>query len=168
MLAATGGDELRALALALKRAGDKPMGQRLRRQLTAATGDFEQQAKDAFIAAMPSRGGYAGVLGRAFRVRISVRASSSDARVTAIGYADGRKERRDLPRLESGVLRHPVFGRSRRLTAGPRAGTAIRNPWATTKVQPGAWQRTVDDTGQRVHERMLAVLDEISSEVMGG
>lgn len=167
-MASGGGRELRALALALKRAGDKPMGQRLRKRLTAATGDFAAQAKTAFVRAMPGRGGYSAVMEADFRVRVSVRSGSADASVTAIGYADGTKERRDLPRLEKGVLRHPVFGRSRRLTAGPRAGTAITNPWATTKVPAGMWAETTEQTWAKVNQQMRAVIDELSSEIMGG
>jgi hypothetical protein len=163
-----GGRELRALAIALKKAGDKPMGQRLRRRLTAATDDFAARAKAAFVQAMPQRGGYQAVLEASFRVTVSVRAGSADARVSAIGYADGTKERRDLPRLEKGVLRHPVFGRSRKLSAGSRAGTSIANPWATTKVSANMWAQTTDKTWVKVNQQMRAVVDELAAEIMGG
>lgn len=53
--------------------------------------------------------------------------------VTVIIYARGRSGRRDVERLEQGILRHPVYGRYRTLKSGKRQA----NPWTITKIRPG-------------------------------
>lgn len=154
--------ELRALAMAIKKAGDQPLAARMRRGLIAATDGVDAEVKAAFADAMPS--GYRDDLTRSMRVRTSVRTGSYDARVSVVVFADGTRERRDVPSLNRGRLRHPVWGRARTLKSGARQ----QNPWATTRVPPRAFDKTVDAAHARVVDRMRAVLADISDQIMKG
>lgn len=160
---AVGGRELHELAKRCRQADDKKLVARLRRGLSNATSDADSAIRDAFHEAMPKRGGYADVLAASMRVRKSVRLSGSTARVEVIVHADGARERRDLPRLNQGRLRHPVWGRSRRLASGRRRA----NPWATTTVPAGAFDRAVDQVARTVLDEMTKVHDDIAAAIMG-
>ena len=57
---------------------------------------------------MPKRKGYAAVLAASIRLTALVRARVG---MTVRVWAQGRREGRDVPKLNRGILRHPTFGR---------------------------------------------------------
>jgi hypothetical protein len=160
---AVGGRELHELARRCKQLNDKKLTARLRKGLIDATKGTDSAVREAFAQAMPQRGGYAATLAADMRTRTSVRLAGADARVQIVVWADGTRERRDLPALNRGRLRHPVYGRSRPLANGRRR----KNPWATTKVPDRSFDHAVDRTADKVAEQMQAVHDEIAAIVMG-
>lgn len=77
-------------------------------------------------------------------------------------YAHGaRGHRRDVERLEKGILRHPVFGRVRRL----KSGEFKKNPWATTRMRPGLvsvpMRFATPRAFKRIDQAMSGVLEQI-------
>ena len=76
-------------------------------------------------------------------------------RITVVVGARGKVGRRHVKQMNEGDLRHPVFGRNRRL----KDGSLKANPWVTQRIKPGL----VDEPGMRA---MPAAKQEIS-EALG-
>ncbi len=71
-----------------------------------------------------------------FRNRLTTKVEPDKARraVVVVAWGRGRTGKtRDLPKINKGILRHPVFGRTRTLKTGRKQA----NPWSTTKVRAG-------------------------------
>ena len=124
----------------------------LRRELTAATRiAFRPLEREIRISAgrmLPKRGGYAGVMSRA--VKVTTRRSGME--FTAIVYARGKKELRDVRRVDQGFLRHPVWGHRKR-------------KWATTGVPPGFVMIPVRSVQDRLVSEGLDGLQRIIVEI---
>lgn len=95
-------------------------------------------------------GGYAHVLGAAWRTQVS----ATKTGVTVTGYARGRAEERDVVALDRGRLRHPLFG--------------DREWWYGQTVRPGFWSGPVEDTAGKVEQRVSKVLDNIARKIAEG
>ncbi len=62
-----------------------------------------------------------------------------ERRITVVVGARGKVGRRHDKQMNEGNLRHPVYGRNRRL----KDGTLQANPWVTQRIKPGL----VDEPG---------------------
>lgn len=160
--------ELRRLAAQIKATGDKGLGREMSAALRKAGKPVETSVRREAIAAMPARGGYRGDITRSLKFRTSLRTGVRTASLTLITYADGTKERRDIRALNDGRLRHPVFGRSRRIKRGPRGGTAQPNPWSVTKIRAGFHQRGTDEAADEAVREIGKVLDDFASRLLKG
>ena len=143
------------------------LGKDLAKGLSKAVKPLKPAISAEASATLPKRGGYNAVMSKSVRARSSVRADRLSALISVTIYSAGRKERRDIVKVDSGVLRHPVFGRSRRLRRGNRAGTHIRNPWSATSVPPGVATRPIDDVGPRVSVAVGQVVDDLMRKLKG-
>lgn len=161
----TGAGDLATLQKALRQIGDKGLGRQLSRGLSKATDALPPAIRAEAGTVMPS--GYAPVLSRSLRFRRGVKAGRTTAEITYRVYGDGQKERRDVRTLNRGTLRHPVYGRSRRLKRGPKAGTIIRNPWAAQKVRSGFVDKPVDRLAPEIRRQMDAVVTDIANQIKG-
>jgi hypothetical protein len=159
----SGGDKLKLAAAQIKAVGDKPRGRRMGAALTAATKPLETEVRAEAARVMPGRGGYRDVFVPALRFATSVRAAAREAAVRFKTFADGKGERRDVPRLEKGELRHPVFGRSRTVRGRGR----IPNPWSTTSIRSGFHSRGTQRAADLAEREMTTVLDEIIDDLKG-
>jgi hypothetical protein len=101
---------------------------------------------------MPS--GYAPTLARSLKHRRTTRSGAREATVRLATYGDGKVERRDLPALNKGSLRHPVFGRRRK--------------WTTTKVRAGFHDRAVEKAGPGAEKALLRVVDDFTDRLAKG
>jgi hypothetical protein len=70
--------------------------------------------------------------------------------------------------LERGILRHPVFGRSRRLKLGTRAGTIIGNPWAVTTIRSGFHERGTANAMDAAQAALAEVVEDYAGRLAGG
>lgn len=163
MLDATvaGQAQLRKLSAHLRASGDKGMGRDLAKALDKVVDPVKKAIELSARQAMPS--GYAPTLTRSLRHRRTLRAAARQASIRLATHGEGEKEHRDLPALEAGNLRHPVFGRSRRTKKGRKA-----NPWAVTKVRPGFHERGIAKAGDLAEEQVLAVLDDFTERLAKG
>lgn len=164
----TGADELHRLSRQLRDTADKGLGKEMARGLRRAVEPLKRDVRAEAGRVMPHGGGYAGVLVPALRFRTDVRAGARVAKVVFKTHADGTKQRRDVPKLNAGILKHPVYGRSRKLKRGRRAGTSVPNPWATTTIRAGFWSRPVDSSSRDVTAEMVKVLDAVAAKLAGG
>ena len=86
-------------------------------------------------------------------VKVSVRTGVANA-LTARVYARGRKELRDVARINAGILRHPTFG---------RRGLG---QWHDQRVRRGFVDRPVDKLADRILDESadaaMYVLEQIA------
>ena len=162
-----GGAQLHTLRLTLREVGDRGLGTQLSRGLRRAGAKFQPEVRAEVPKAMPS--GYAPTLARSLRFRTQIQETRSTARVLIRVYGDGQKERRDVPRLNAGILRHPVFGRSRPLKRHARyKATSMANPWVAQKVRRGFVDRPVDRLAPEVAREMQQVVDWVADQIRRG
>jgi hypothetical protein len=161
-----GAATLRKLAAQMRAEGNKDRS----RAMGKALGDAAEPVKASVMAeaekTMPSSGGYASLLTKSLRFRMSRRNSGREAQVILITYADGTKERRDIVALEKGQLRHPHWGRSSKLKRGVKAGTIIRHGWSVTKILPGFHKRGTADAMDNAQDAMLDVIEEYARDLV--
>jgi hypothetical protein len=162
-----GGAQLTALAAACRAAG-KDVEKELVDGLDRAVKPLEPAIQANIGPTMPA--GYEETLSRSLRIRIARRASG--LRITA--EAKGRKGLRDLPRMDRGALRHPVYGRMHRRVwskTKPRqripGGQLVANPWVSQRIKPGV----VTEPFERLEPKMLdeigKAMDRIAQKVAG-
>lgn len=164
----TGRAELRRLAAQIKATGGKGLGRELAAALQEAGKPVAESVRRSAIATMPDRGGYRADISRSLKFRTTMRASARSAALTLTTYADGTKERRDIRALDAGRLRHPVYGRSRRIKRGRRAGTAQPNPWAVTAIRAGLHRRGTDGAADEAAKAVGKVLDDFKARLLEG
>ncbi|MEU7904108.1 hypothetical protein [Actinoplanes sp. NPDC049118] len=164
----TGRAELRRLAAQIKAVGDKGMAREMSAALRKAGKPVAESVRREAIAAMPARGGYRAEITRSLKFRVAQRTGARTASLTLTTYADGTKERRDIRALDDGRLRHPVYGRSRRIKRGPRAGTAQPNPWSMTRIRAGFHRRGTDGAADEAAREIGKVLDDFASRLLKG
>ncbi|BCJ45314.1 hypothetical protein GCM10010168_85830 [Actinoplanes ianthinogenes] len=159
-----GDRRLREVAAQIKAIGDKGLGREMAAGLRKATEPIKKGIRTSAEQTMPASGGYSALLSKSLRWRVNVRPGARIANVTLTTTADGTKEKRDLGRLEAGELRHPVWGRSRKLKSGKRKS----NPWATTTIRAGFHKRGTDKAADVAEKEMAEVLDGLAAKLAGG
>lgn len=143
--------DLLGVSKALKRVGDKGLGKQMGRALQKASEDLRPTIRESAAALLPSRGGYAGVMSKSLKFRQQLQTSATSARVVFLIHADGRRERRDVPAVNRGRLRHPVYGN--------------RDAWTDQKVRPGFVDRPVDKLQPQIAARMKSVVDYFADQI---
>jgi hypothetical protein len=158
----TGAQQLRAVAVHIRTTGDKGLGRQFGTALGKALDPVTKAIDASAEETMPS--GYAPTLTRSLKHRRSTRTDARQATVVLATYADGKKERRDLPALEAGRLKHPVFGRFRRT----RRGDLKPNPWVSQRIRPGFHERGTETAGDEAEKQILAVVDDFTQRLAEG
>lgn len=160
-----GSAALRGLAQQMRDRGERSLAREMSSALARASTPVQLSIREEADKVMPSSGGYRSLLSRSLKFRTARRLGAQSASFRLMTFADGTKQRRDIKALENGVLRHPVFGRSRRLKRGKRAGTIIANPWAVTSIRSGFHQRGTDGAAAEAEKAMLDVLDDFAARL---
>jgi len=155
--------QLRRLAAAVKATGDKGLGKEMSAALRKATKPIEAAIRSEAEAVMPSQGGYRGVLSKSLKVRVSQRIGSRRAALELKTFATGTKERRDIGALNKGVLRHPVYGRSRPTRFGRQT-----NPWSVTRIRPDFHGRGTARAADDAQRELGKVMDDFAARLAKG
>lgn len=145
--------ELRKVAAHIRATGDKGLGREFARALERAVEPVKKAIIEEAAETMPS--GYEEVLTRSLKHRRTTRAGAREATVRLATHGEGKRERRDLPRLNKGELRHPVFGRRRK-------------PWTVTEIRPGFYDRAVEKAGPAAEAAILEVVDDYTQRIAKG
>ena len=148
----TGSVQLHQIMERLKETGNEGLGKGMAAGLRLAA----SQLKPAVLAEVPKAmpPGYAPVLSRSLQFRTTVRDFKHVARVTWRVYGDGRREKRDVPSLNRGTLRHPLFGN--------------RQWWVDQRVRRGFVDRPADRLGPEVRRQMQMVIDQVADKITRG
>jgi hypothetical protein len=151
----TGSEQLRALAIRLKDAGDEGKGLRreLMKQLDDAAKPLVREIADLahLKPYMPAR--YAGVLAGDLAVG-SQRIFASNPRVSI--RAKARAHRRKVRQVDAGILQHPLFG--------------DRERWfrQTDGMRPGFFTDPCERATPQIREHVLAALTETEKKITSG
>jgi hypothetical protein len=142
-------DNLRKLSAHIRAEGAKGLGKELAKALEKALDPLEKEIAAEAERSMPS--GYGPTLARSIRHRRTRRASAREASVRLATHAVGKRERRDLPALNIGVLRHPVFGR--------------RKTWVAQQIRPAFYTRALDNAADLAERQVLVVLADLADRL---
>ena len=159
MVAVKGQLDLYRLAAAFRDAGRRDLGRKLDKGVRNAAKVIEKAvtARSSTDRHMPK--GYERTFSGALKAKHEVRLLRG-RRVTLTFFATGKKEMRDLEAMEQGRLRHPVFGRYRRLKDGGR----MANPWVTQRIRP----RVIEEPAMRAQAEAVRTLDKAVRELTAG
>jgi hypothetical protein len=161
-----GAAAFKKLATQMRVEGNKDLSREMGKALTATTEPLKTSIRGEFASGLPSSGGYAGVFSKSLRWRMSRRTAGNMAQILLATFADGTSERRDIRALERGILRHPVYGRSRRIRVGVRAGTVVSNSWAVTKVRGGYHERGTEQAMDLVQAGLGEVVEDFAGRLI--
>jgi hypothetical protein len=162
-----GADLFRQVAQQMRAESAKGMARQMATALSKVAEPVKVEITRETLAAMPSEGGYRGLMSASLEHRMSRRMGGRHAQLIIATYAEGTKERRDIKALNRGILRHPVYGRSRKIKVGVRAGTIIPNPWAVTSVNGGFHERGTARAMARARVELAVVLDDFAGRLVG-
>jgi hypothetical protein len=139
--------ELQTLANRLKTA-DKPLRRQLLKQVREAAKEAIPDVQQAAHAMLPRRGGLADrVAAQAYRVQASYAGRGARVRLAGLGM----KELRDI---DSGRLRHPVFGN--------------REIWKQQAVQPGFFSETIAHRAPEIRANIERAIQDTAKTIEEG
>lgn len=121
--------------------------------LSRAAKPVKPEVQASAVRLLPS--GYGPLMSKSVRVRTQARERRGAASVTITVSAAGKRENRDVSRINKGVLRHPVYGRRRK-------------PWIAQPVRRGFVDRPVDRLVPQVAREMQAVVDWVAAQITKG
>lgn len=154
----TGQRDLFRLAHNLNAAGQKGLKRELDKASREAGRVIADEVKDHTKDYIPAN--FERRWDTSFVAEVEVRLVQS-RRITVVFYGRGKKQRRDIKAINAGNLKHPVYGRFRRL----KDGTLKANPWVSTppqRIRPGL----VDEPARRAMPRAVKKIEDAVSRVV--
>jgi hypothetical protein len=155
LITVTGAEGLARLGRALKEAGRNDLRKELLRGVRRASKPMIPAARRAAAESLPHRGGLAAdVAGAKWVVRTRLQGQGAGVRITGAWTSEGRQH--DLSKMDSGLLRHPVWGHP---VHGPGAvwvGQAIKPRWFSDAMQALA---------PEIRGELSKVIDEVSKKL---
>lgn len=131
-----GPDELVALGRALKASGDRELRKEALRSLRSHAKPVGAEAKKRAVDVLPRRGGLGAYVART-RVALRNKMSGHSAGIRLVGGLKKGGGLVDLPAIDDGRLRHPVFAREH-----PERGRKGWR-WVQQRVPRGWWSKTM-------------------------
>jgi len=128
------------------RLADANMPKSIKRKLAKMGPKAKKVVQGTARATLPKRSGLAEVVANAMQVRVKSDTGLTTAGVTLEYTAKGKGENRDIPAMNNGIVRHPVYGR--------------RTAWVAQRVTPGFWDDAAEVTSGEAHNHVRDVLDE--------
>jgi len=157
-----GAATLHKVAAQMRAEGRKDLSRTMGAALSKAADPVKLSIRTEAEQTMPKSGGYSGLFSKSLRFRLDRRNGSQQARAQLITYADGTSERRDIGSLERGRLRHPVYGRGRRL----KSGSHKANPWAVTSIRPGFHKRGTAHAMDEAQKQLGKVITDYAERLV--
>jgi hypothetical protein len=144
-----GSEQLAALGVRLKVAGDKTLRVGMLRGLKAATEPLKVAVKAAAMEKLPKRGGLnAQVAGQKITTQVRTGARTAGVRLTTTTP--------DTLQTDTGYVRHKVFGNRKR--------------WVRQEIPnaSGWWSETLKDAAPEVTAELVGVMEAVSVQIQGG
>lgn len=148
----SGGAELYRLRTQLKTLSATGLGKQMDKGFQRAVRPLGPEIRAEVPKAMPS--GYAPVLSKSLRFRLASRTARQSSELRFRVFGDGKQKRRDVPALNKGMLRHPVYGKR-------------KQAWEEQKVRSGFVDRPFDRLVPDVRREMQSVLKYVADELKG-
>lgn len=164
MSGVSGGAQLRALGANLHEAGDKGLVRELRRGAEQGVKPLSQAIASGSPEYIPH--GYEQTFAAALAFSTSVRTRGKSAAVEHVTKGKGRVRPRQIRAINEGWLRHPVFGRVRRLVRHwiHKATTKV-NPWVRQTIRRGFWDDPVEANEKHLKDEMQAVMRRVADKI---
>jgi|SRR6516162_9488893 hypothetical protein len=143
--------DLATLARNLRDAGETGLRRDLLAAIKHAAATIPPVVRVQLPDRMPDR--YAAVLGPDLDMGSSTRTTGTEIGVSVYARPRGRKKRK-LPRLDYGILTHPLFG--------------DRKYWYDQAITRGFFSGPVEDAAPRVRADMIDAIDHTSDELWRG
>lgn len=150
--------DLFSFATALKAAGSGGLSRELDRGLRDAAIEVIKAIERTTDDYMPS--GYERPFASSLKLTSQIRLVSSH-RATIVGVGVSRAKGRDVEKLNAGILRKPVFGRSRRLANGG----SYRNPWAAQRIRVGWFSEPFDGARPAALKQIEAAWNRVADKI---
>jgi hypothetical protein len=154
----TGASDLYRFAHALNEAGKTGLKRELDRASRQAGEELVKEVEDSLNDYIPKN--FERRWDQAFQAKTEVRLVAS-RRITVVFWAMGKRQRRDIKAINVGNLKHPIYGRYRRL----KDGTLKANPWVSSPPQP-IRPGLVDEPVRRATPRAIKKLDDAVKRVV--
>jgi hypothetical protein len=141
--------ELAALQRALKEAEARDLTRELYAGLQRATRPMQAAARESFRRHLPQRG---GLNRRAAAARFSTkrgRSQTGDPRIKIV--ARSGRQPVDLYRIDSGLIRHLVFGRP--------------DSWVLQRITAGTFTRAMLQTSPQARREIEEALDDVAAKL---
>ena len=157
-----GAATLHKVAARIRAEGKKDLAREMGNALSRAADPVKTSIRSEAERTMPKHGGYAAVFSKSLKFRLERRNGAQQATAQLITYASGASERRDIVALNRGKLRHPVFGRGRRLSNGSHR----TNPWAVTSIRAGFHKRGTDHAMGEAQKQLSKVVHDFAERLV--
>jgi hypothetical protein len=139
-----GANKLSDLGKALRAAGAKDLRKELLAAMQRTAKPLKAAGRRAAAERLPHSGGLADrVASGKFTARTSTSAKSAGVRIVA-------KAGMDLPAMDRGRLRHPVYG---------------TGAWVSQNIQPGWFSGALEEQAPAVRVELLAAIDEVAQKL---
>lgn len=152
---AAGGRDQTSVRRHLRQVGDREMSRRMSRGFQRAAKPIKPAVQKSAVKVLPKRGGYGALMSKSVRMRVAARERRGTAAVTITIHGAGKSEKRDVPRINKGVLRHPI-------PAGRK------HPWVDQRVRRGFVDRPVDGLSPDAAREMRAVVGWVADQITKG
>jgi hypothetical protein len=160
----TGQRDLYRLAHNLHTAGQKGLKRELDKASRKAGQVIAKEVKDHTKDYIPAN--FERRWDTAFKADVEVRLIAS-RRITVVFYARGKTVNRDIRAINAGNLKHPVYGRFRRL----KDGTLKANPWVSNppqKIRPGLVDEPARRAMPKARKQIEDAIDRVSQHIVKG
>jgi hypothetical protein len=157
----TGQRDLYRLAHNLHTAGQKGLKRELDKASRKAGQVIAKEVKDHTKDYIPAN--FKRRWDTSFEADVEVRLIAG-RRITVVFYARGKTVRRDIRAINAGRLRHPVFGRNRRL----KNGTLQANPWVMQTIRPGLVDEPARRAMPKARKQIEDAIDRVSQQIVKG
>jgi len=162
----TGQREFFAAARRLREAGHKVQADRLEDAVRRAAGHIEDAVREHLDEFLPDD--YARVVRATMVFRTEIRRSRGARATLRLRAPSPRGTDRQIRSLEDGELKHPVFGRTRRLKNHAKwRATTYRNPWSKQKIRPHFYTGPATGTKPKVDAEIAQAMHEVAQYAEG-
>lgn len=161
-----GGHQLAEMSRRLKQAGRKDLDRELDKALRGGAKAVQDAVARDSPLYMPD--GYELVFRASLEFKTQLRKVNGN-RVTIILTATGRTRPREIRRLESGVIRHPVFGRTRKVRRHwVYRANSIANPWVDQAIRPHFFTEPAKRSAPAVREELKQAMHRVAQKIEKG
>jgi hypothetical protein len=170
-MTATGIQDFARMAHRFNEAGDKDLKKELDRGC--------REAGEVLVAAVRKNTdkyipqGFEARWRQAMRSRVEVRLVQR-RQASAVFWAMGKKERRDIRAINAGKLKAPVHGRTRKIKDGSKTkhperihGGLYYNPWHTHTIRPGLVDEPAAEAMPQAIGKLDAALGRVVTKIEG-
>lgn len=150
----------------LRNAGHKVQADKLEAAVRRAAKHVEDAVREHVDEYLPDN--YARVFTATMTFRTEIRKSRGARATLRLRVPSARGTDRQIQALEHGTLRHPVFGRTRRIRYHAKwKATTYANPWVEQHIRPHFYTEPATATRPKVTGEIRQAMREVADYIEG-